>query len=132
MKDRLARTLNPKTGRTVMLAFDHGYIMRPTSGLERLDLVVPELAEFFDCLMETPFKKPKGTVLTESQLEFNRLLSAVRVRVEHCIGWVKNWMIIGTRFRCALQVYTSLMQVVAGLGNWQTQRWQQAKAQMTT
>ncbi len=41
MKDRLARIFNPKDGRTVMLAFDHGYIMGPTSGLERLDLVIP-------------------------------------------------------------------------------------------
>ena len=32
MKDRLARIFNPKSGHTVMLAFDHGYIMGPTSG----------------------------------------------------------------------------------------------------
>jgi 3-hydroxy-5-phosphonooxypentane-2,4-dione thiolase len=53
MKDRLARIFSPKTGRTVMLAFDHGYIMGPTSGLERLDLVIPELAGEVDCLMGT-------------------------------------------------------------------------------
>lgn len=42
MKDRLSRIFNPKTGRTVMLAFDHGFIMGPTSGLERIDLnIVP-------------------------------------------------------------------------------------------
>jgi len=33
--------------------------------------------------METPFKKPKGGELTEEQVEFNRLLSSIRVRVEH-------------------------------------------------
>ena len=38
MKDRLSRIFNPKTGRAVMLAFDHGFIMGPTSGLERIDL----------------------------------------------------------------------------------------------
>ena len=43
MKNRLARIFNPASGRTVMLAFDHGYIMGPTSGLERIDLVVPPL-----------------------------------------------------------------------------------------
>lgn len=91
-----------------------------------------ELTQIPRLTLETPFKKPKGAELTEAQLEFNRLLSAVRVRVEHCIGWVKNWKIIGTRFRCAQQIYTLLMQVVAGLVDWQTQRWQQAKAQMTT
>ena len=41
MKNRLSRIFNPKSGRTVMLAFDHGYIVGPTTGLERLvELVV--------------------------------------------------------------------------------------------
>ncbi len=53
MQDRLARIFNPHDGRTVMLAFDHGYIMGSTTGLERLDLVIPELAEEVDCLMGT-------------------------------------------------------------------------------
>ncbi|MCB1330832.1 MAG: 3-hydroxy-5-phosphonooxypentane-2,4-dione thiolase LsrF, partial [Maritimibacter sp.] len=38
MKNRLSRIFNPKTGRTVMLAFDHGYFQGPTTGLERIDL----------------------------------------------------------------------------------------------
>jgi hypothetical protein len=82
--------------------------------------------------METPFKKPKGGELTEEQVEFNRLLNSIRVRVEHCIGWVKNWKIISTRFRCAHQIYDLVMQVVCGLVNWQTQRWQIAKALVAT
>jgi putative autoinducer-2 (AI-2) aldolase len=53
MKDRLSHIFNPKTGRTVMLAFDHGYIMGPTTGLERLDLAIPALAGEVDCLMGT-------------------------------------------------------------------------------
>ena len=53
MKDRLARIFNPVSGRTVMLAFDHGYIMGSTAGLERLDLVIPPLAAEADCLMGT-------------------------------------------------------------------------------
>src|SRR5579885_3282752 len=40
MKNRLARTFNPKSGRTVMLAIDHGYFQGPTSGLERVDLSI--------------------------------------------------------------------------------------------
>ena len=51
MKNRLSRIFNPKSGRTVMLAFDHGYIMGPTTGLERIDLVVPPLISHVDCLM---------------------------------------------------------------------------------
>jgi len=53
MKDRLSRIFNPQSGRTVMLAFDHGYIMGPTSGLERMDLTITPLIEYADCLMCT-------------------------------------------------------------------------------
>ena len=42
MQNRLARIFNPASGRTVMLAFDHGYFQGPTTGLERIDLnIVP-------------------------------------------------------------------------------------------
>jgi 3-hydroxy-5-phosphonooxypentane-2,4-dione thiolase len=50
-KDRLTRIFKPKTARTVMLAFDHGFIMGPTSGLERIDLNIVPLMEYADCLM---------------------------------------------------------------------------------
>jgi len=51
MKDRLSRIFSPQTGRTVMLAFDHGFIMGPTSGVERIDLNILPLVEYADCLM---------------------------------------------------------------------------------
>ena len=53
MQDRLSRIFNPKSGNTVMLAFDHGYIMGPTSGLERMDLTITPLIEHADCIMCT-------------------------------------------------------------------------------
>jgi len=53
MKDRLSRIFNPKTGKTVMLAFDHGFLMGPTSGVERIDLSIVPLIEYADCLMCT-------------------------------------------------------------------------------
>ncbi len=34
-----------------MLAFDHGFLMGPTSGLERIDLNIAPLADEADCLM---------------------------------------------------------------------------------
>ena len=79
--------------------------------------------------VKTPFKKPKGGELTEEQKAFNMRLGSIRVRVEHCIGWAKNWAILATRFRCAHSIYTLVMQVVCGLVNLQTERWQAAKAQ---
>jgi hypothetical protein len=77
--------------------------------------------------VQTPIKKPKGQELTEAQKAFNRQLNAIRVRAEHCIGWAKNWAILATRFRCAHTIYTLVMQVVCGLVNWQTERWQAVK-----
>lgn len=53
IKDRMTRMFNPKSGRTVMLAFDHGYIMGPTAGLERMDITVTPLIEYADVLMCT-------------------------------------------------------------------------------
>lgn len=53
IKDRLSRIFNPQSGNTVMLAFDHGYIMGPTSGLERMDLTITPLIDYADCIMCT-------------------------------------------------------------------------------
>lgn len=53
MQDRLSRVFNPKSGKTVMLAFDHGYIMGPTTGLERIDLTIVPLLEYADSIMCT-------------------------------------------------------------------------------
>lgn len=53
MKNRLASIFDPRSGRTVMLAFDHGYFQGPTSGLERIDLDVVPLTPWADTLMCT-------------------------------------------------------------------------------
>jgi 3-hydroxy-5-phosphonooxypentane-2,4-dione thiolase len=53
MKARLAQIFRPDTGRTVMLAFDHGYFQGPTTGLERIDLTIAPLAPHTDVLMCT-------------------------------------------------------------------------------
>ena len=52
-KNRLARIFNPRSGKTVMLAFDHGYFQGPTTGLERIDVTILPLAPFADALMLT-------------------------------------------------------------------------------
>src|SRR5690349_14767087 len=53
MQNRLARIFNPASGKTVMLAFDHGYFQGPTTGLERLDLNIVPLIPYADVLMCT-------------------------------------------------------------------------------
>jgi len=53
MKNRLARIFRPTSGRTVMLAIDHGYFQGPTTGLERIELTVVPLMPHADALMLT-------------------------------------------------------------------------------
>lgn len=53
MKNRLSRIFDPKSGNTVMLAFDHGYFMGATAGLERMDVTIAPLCEYADVLMAT-------------------------------------------------------------------------------
>ena len=53
MRNRLAQIIKPKTGRTVMLAVDHGYFLGPTSGLEQPDKTIAPLLPYADALMLT-------------------------------------------------------------------------------
>lgn len=53
MQSRLARIFRPESGRTVMLAIDHGYFQGPTAGLERVDLSIVPLLPYADALMTT-------------------------------------------------------------------------------
>lgn len=74
MQNRLARIFRPESGRTVMLAVDHGYFQGPTSGLERVDVNIVPLAPYADALMLTrgilrsvvPPAYGKGVVLRAS------------------------------------------------------------------
>jgi putative autoinducer-2 (AI-2) aldolase len=53
LKNRLAKIFNPQSGRTVMLAIDHGYFQGPTTGLERVDVNIVPLLPYSDTLMCT-------------------------------------------------------------------------------
>jgi hypothetical protein len=67
------------------------------------------------CLtVHTPIRKPKGQELIDEQKAFNHQLGAIRVRVEHCIGWAKNWAIIAT---------LSFGEPNQGLASWAIKPW---------
>jgi putative autoinducer-2 (AI-2) aldolase len=74
MKNRLSKIFDPKTGKTVMLAIDHGYFQGPTTGLERIDVTILPLLQYADTLMLTrgilrsiiPPTYTKGIVLRAS------------------------------------------------------------------
>ncbi len=67
MKTRLSKIFRPESGNTVMLAFDHGYFMGSTAGLERLDLSMPPLIPYVDVLMAT-----RGALRSCIPPEFNK------------------------------------------------------------
>jgi len=74
LQNRLARIFQPDSGRTVMLAIDHGYFQGPTTGLERIDVNIVPLLPYTDALMLTrgilrttvPSSYQKGVVLRAS------------------------------------------------------------------
>ncbi len=53
MRNRLSRIIKPDTGRTVMLAVDHGYFMGPTHKLEEPRKTIEPLLPYTDGLMVT-------------------------------------------------------------------------------
>ncbi|MBF0100031.1 MAG: 3-hydroxy-5-phosphonooxypentane-2,4-dione thiolase [Desulfobacterales bacterium] len=53
MKNRLSKIFNPKSGKTLMLAIDHGYFQGPTTGLERIDITILPLVQYANTLMLT-------------------------------------------------------------------------------
>jgi putative autoinducer-2 (AI-2) aldolase len=67
MQNRLSRIFRPESGRTVMLAIDHGYFLGPTTGLERIDLDIVPLLPWTDALMLT-----RGTLRTTIPSSYQR------------------------------------------------------------
>lgn len=111
------------------LEVDKGYqgIDKLVKWVDILDMHSGEKFTVARLTVRIPYKKPKGGELTDEQRAFNSAVSAIRVRIEHCIGWVKNWAILATRFRCAHSIYTAIMRTICGLVNLQTHAWQAAK-----
>jgi 3-hydroxy-5-phosphonooxypentane-2,4-dione thiolase len=111
MKDRLARIFNPKDGRTVMLAFDHGYIMGSTSGLERLDLVVPQLADSVDCLMGT-----RGAIRTCVPPTFNKGIALRCSAGSSVLDEEMSHEVIGVDIQDAIRMNASCMAIQTFIG----------------
>lgn len=53
MQNRLARIIKPETGRTVMLALDHGYFLGPTHRIEEPRKTIEPLLPYADTIMLT-------------------------------------------------------------------------------
>ena len=53
IENRLSKIFNSESGKTVMLAVDHGYFQGPTTGLRNLEKTIKPLASRADCLFIT-------------------------------------------------------------------------------
>lgn len=91
MKKHLSNIFNPKSGNTVMFAFDHGYFMGSTAGLERLDLVIPKLVPYVDVLMGT-----RGHCVPACHRTAARALPCVPLPVPPCSTMIypmRSWLL---------------------------------------
>jgi len=113
MKSRLSRIFHPKSGNTVMLAFDHGYIMGSTSGLERLDVTIPPLMDDVDVLMAT-----RGALRACIPPSFG---GAICLRTTYDSSVVKEDMSNGGGFACdienAIRMNAACMAVQTFIGS---------------
>ncbi len=63
-------------------------------------------------------KKPKGKELTPEQKEHNRLISSIRIVIEHIISGIKRCRIVKDLFRNTKEKYDDLViEIACGLHN---------------
>ena len=90
--------------------FPEGSTLYKDSGFQGYE---PEGVETYQ-----PKKKPKGKELTPEETEANRLISRVRVKVEHSIGGIKVFRIVHDIFRNMKEGFVDLvMETACGLFN---------------
>lgn len=74
-------------------------------------------------IVRQPIKKPRGKDLTDEQKVYNRLISSIRVRVEHAIGSVKRYRIVKDECRLRKNSFvSSIFLTCAALHNFRVQR----------
>ena len=71
-----------------------------------------------------PYKKKKGKRLSESQKEWNKLQSKIRIKVEHTIAQIKKFRISRDAFRNRLCRYDRISEIVCGIVNFK-ESWKQ-------
>ena len=64
-----------------------------------------------------PHKKKKGKDLSKKDKRYNKKLSRERVIVEHTIGRMKKFRIVGNEFRNRVRRYDTVFSIVSGLVN---------------
>jgi len=73
--------------------------------------------DFPDRNVRIPRKKKKGKPRSESDKIHNKRVSRERVIVENVIGRIKNFNVMGEKFRNRLKRYNDMSAIAAGLVN---------------
>jgi putative autoinducer-2 (AI-2) aldolase len=94
-----------------MLAFDHGYIMGPTSGLERIDINILPIIEEADCLMCS-----RGILRATVPPTFNKPIS-LRCSAGTTILTDLNDECVGVEIEDAIRLNASIMATMVAIGS---------------
>ena len=116
MQNRLSRIFDPASGKTVMLAIDHGYFQGPTTGLERCDVNIVPLLPYCDALMLT-----RGMLRTTIPPSFTRGIVLRATGGPSILKELSNEEIaVDIEDACRLNVAALAVQVFIG-GEYETQ-----------
>ena len=66
---------------------------------------------------ELPYKATKTKPLDEEEKEYNQALSRIRVKVEHILGDIKTFRILGDRYRNKRKRHNIKFNIIAGIVN---------------
>jgi hypothetical protein len=70
---------------------------------------------YLKCKM--PIKRKRGKVLEKKDKRYNKKISKTRIVIEHVIGRLKKFRIMGNEFRNKLRRYDDMTSIVSGLIN---------------
>ncbi len=116
MQNRLSQIFDPTSGKTVMLAIDHGYFQGPTTGLERCDVNIVPLLPYCDALMLT-----RGMLRTTIPPSFTRGIVLRATGGPSILKELSNEEIaVDIEDACRLNVAALAVQVFIG-GDYETQ-----------
>ncbi len=99
------KTGPPDISPDVEVGVDRGY-----QGIEK---------DFPDLKVKIPVKKKNYQDLSKKDKRYSKKLSKERVIVEHAIGKMKKFGIMGNEFRSRLERYDTTVSIVSGLVNLQ-------------
>ena len=107
---RIYKSKHPVLSDQLLQFYDLGYL-----GIQK---------DYPDQISILPYKKKKGVELIDSQKEWNKLQSKIRIKVEHVIAQIKKYRISRDTFRNKLCRYDRVSEIVCGIVNFKI-RWMQ-------